>query len=210
VADAWSLDARVLVRPAREFQSLASERTAAGVRPTFWIALRRPLLLTVVLASVVSLLASSVATLRLVAPTAIYWSFVPVVEILALAIVVWRRRGSRGLPSLIDAFFAGHAAWALFLLAVGATMAIASPQQWWFLITRPAIVGVVLVTGWSAYVDVCFFRYICGARLARAVGDAVLHRLIAWTLIFWIFAVPRPTPFGVIQEIIEAIAGALR
>jgi hypothetical protein len=163
-----------------------------------------------VLACVVSLVGTSVATVRLIPPTAIYWSFVPIVEILALAIVVWRRRGARGLPALIDIFFAGHGAWTLLILAAGAVMAVASPGVWWFLITRPGIAGVLIVAGWSAYVDVCFFTYVCGATRARAIGDAVLHRLMAWTLIFWIFAVPEPTPFGVIQEIVEAVAELLR
>jgi hypothetical protein len=110
------------------------------------------------------------------------------------------------MPFLIDTFFAGHAAWTLFLLVIAATMAVAPPQYWWFLITRFGIGGIVLVIGWSAYVDVCYFRYVCGARLTRAIGDVVLHRLVAWTLIFWIFAVPDSTPLGVIQEIVRAMA----
>lgn len=153
-----------------------------------------------------SLLGTGVAAVRLVAPTAIYWSVVPVVEILALASVLGRRWRSRGLPLLIDAFFAGHAAWTLFLLALGAAVAMTPPQHWWFLLVGPGLAGMVIVAGWSAYIDVCFFRYVCGAKLARAVGDAVLYRLIGWTLIFWVFAVPEPTPFGVIQEIAEAVA----
>jgi hypothetical protein len=181
---------------------------ATSTLPTgsgFWIAARRPVFLTIVLAGVASLLATSVASIRPMAPTAIYWSFVAVCEILALTIVVWRRRRERGLPTLVDAFFAGHAAWTLFLLAIGGTLAFMPPGNLWFLITRPAPVGLVLVVAWSAYIDVCFFRYMCGARLSRAIRDVVFHRMIAWTLIFWIFAVPEPTPFGVVQEIVEAL-----
>lgn len=84
--DTWSLDARVLVRPGRGFQSLAGTRSTPGVRSKFWIALRRPLFLTLVLAGSVSLLASSVATVRLVAPTTLYWSFVPQ-EVLTLNVL---------------------------------------------------------------------------------------------------------------------------
>jgi len=200
----WSIDARVLVRPARAFRVLADAAAGTHRHSSIWIAARRPLFLTLVLGSVASLVGASVATVRLIAPTAVYWSFVPAAEILALAIVLWRRRGAHRLPHLIDAFFAGHAAWTLFLLIVGATMAVASPQHWWFLITRPAIGGLVLVTAWSAYVDFCFFRHVCGAGATRAIGDLALHRFIAWTLIFWVFAVPEPTPFGVFQEIVEA------
>jgi hypothetical protein len=205
VLGTWSLDARVLVRPARTFESLAAASARPRGRAAFWLAARRPLFLTFVLACVISLLATSVATLRLIPPTMLYWAFVPVVEILALAIVLRRRRGPRGLSSLIDAYFAGHAAWTLLLLTAGAVVSVVGPQHWWFLITRPAIAAVVIVAGWSAYVDICFFRHVCGAPFRRAVRDAVVLRVIVWTLVFWIFAVPEPTPFGVIQEIVEAI-----
>jgi hypothetical protein len=68
----------------------------------------------------------------------------------------------------------------------------------------------VIAAGWSAYVDLCFFRYVCGARFRRAVADVVLQRFIAWTLIFWIFAVPEPTPLGVFMEIAEAIVEVIK
>ena len=210
MTDSWSLDARALVRPARTFQALAAAQTPANVGSPVWTAARRPLFLALMFGCVISLAGTSVASVRLIGATAIYWSFVPIVEILALAIVAWRWRGSRTFASLIDVFFAGHAAWTLFVLLVGAVTAVAPPQYWWFLITRAAIVGIVLVAGWSAYVDVCFFRYICGATLASAIRSTVVNRVIVWILIFWIFAVPEPTPLGVIQEIVEAVKELLR
>ena len=206
----WSLDARALVRPARTFQALADEPLTPGARTSFWVAVRRPLFLAFVLGCVISLLTASVATMRLVGATAIYWSFVPLVEIVALAIVVWRWRGSRTFTSLIDAFFVGHAAWTLFLLLAGAVLAVTPPQHWWFIITRLAVAGLVVVAGWSAYVDVCFFRFMCGATLRGAIARAAVYRVIAWMLIFWIFAVPAPTPLGVIQEVVEAVAEVQR
>jgi hypothetical protein len=166
--------------------------------------------LCLVLGCVISLLSASVASVRLIGATAIYWSFVPIVEILALAVIVWRRRGVRTFATLIDAFFAGHAAWTLLLLVTGAVLAVAPPQYWWFLISRGGVAGVAIVAGWSAYVDLCFFRYVCSAPLKRAVADVALQRLITWTLIFWIFAVPGLTPFSVIQKIVEAIAEVVR
>jgi hypothetical protein len=205
----WSLDARALVRPARTFQGLAATQNAPNIRSTFWTAARRPLFLTLVLGCVISLLGASVATIRLIGGAATYWSYVPLIEILALAIVL-RRRSGRGLASLIDMFFAGHAAWTLFILIAGVVIQVTSPMDWWFIIIGPAVVGLVMVTGWSAYVDVCFFRYVCGSSRRRAVTEVVLHRFIAWTLIFWIFAVPEPTPLGVFQEIAEALKEVLR
>lgn len=209
MAGGWSIDARALVRPAATFSDLARARhahTAGG----FWIAARRPLFLTIVLASVISLIGASVPTFRLAAPTAVYWAFVPLVEVLALAVVVRHRRGARSLGALVDVFFAGYAAWTLFLLMLGGVLAIAPPEHWWFLIMRPVLIALILVVGWSAYVDVCFFRHVCGASRRRAIGDAALYRLITWTLIFWVFAVPSATPVGVIHEIADALAEVFR
>ena len=205
MTDVWSLDARALVRPARTFQTLAASETPGQIRATFWTVARRPVLLSLVLGCVISLIATSVATKRLIGATALYWSFVPIVEILALAAVVWRRRGARTLLSLIDAFFAGHAAWTLLLLITGAVLSVAPPQYWWFIISRLALPGALLVAAWSAYVDVCFFRYMCDASFAGATASAALYRVIAWMLIFWIFAVPDPTPLGVIKKLVEAV-----
>ena len=200
----WSLDTRVLVRPGRTFQSLAAHGPSRP-RPGLWLAARRPLFVLFVLACTGSLVATSVASLRLIAPLPVYWVFVPLIEILALAVVVRRRREGRALPQLIDTFFAGHAPWTLFLLFVAGVFAITSPASWWFLLTRPVLLGLLLVVCWSIYVDVCFFRHFCGAPLSRAIRDVALNRLIAWLLIIWIFAVPEPTPFGVFPEIAEAI-----
>lgn len=58
----WSIDARVLVRPARAFRSLADTPAGTHRHSSIWIAARRPLFLTLVLASVASLVGTSVAT----------------------------------------------------------------------------------------------------------------------------------------------------
>jgi hypothetical protein len=208
-AGPWSLDAHVLVRPAREFQSLASVH-AAQSRSSFWVAARRPLFLTFVLACGVSLIATSVASLRLIATSGFYWCFVPVVEILALALVIWRRPESRPFAHLVDLFFTGHAAWTMYLLIVAALLAMLPPIYWRAVILGPGLIGITLVVVWSAYVDVCFFRHVCGVTLGRAIVNAALHRFVTWTLVLWIFAVPTPTPFGVYHGLARDIAEVMR
>lgn len=209
MSDSWSLDALVLVRPARTFRDLAAAELPGVTRSSFWIAARRPLFLTFALGCVISLLATSVATVRLIG-AALYWSYVPLIEILALALVLRGRGGPRGWAALIDTFFAGHGAWTLFILVAGAVFPVTSPMTWWFIIIGPAVVALFVVSAWSAYVDVCFFKYVCGSTPRRAVAQVALHRFIAWTLIFWIFAVPETTPLGVFQEIADAIREVLR
>jgi hypothetical protein len=52
VAPSWSLDAQVVARPARTFRHLATSLPAPGI----WTALRRPLLLGIVLSFGISML----------------------------------------------------------------------------------------------------------------------------------------------------------
>jgi hypothetical protein len=208
VPSPWSIDARVLVRPNRELQSLAS--AVPQTRSSLWIALRRPLFLTFVLACAVSLIATSVATFRLIGATAVWWTFVAIAEIIALAAVTWQRRGSRSFAALTDIFFTGHAAWTLLILLVAAMLAFAPPQYWRLIIVGPTVVGILVVVAWSAYVDVCFFRHVCGATLGRAIAQVAVQRFIAWTLILWIFCAPTATPFGVYGVLGQALAEVLR
>ncbi|HYN05956.1 MAG TPA: hypothetical protein VES67_01075 [Vicinamibacterales bacterium] len=201
----WSVDAWVLVRPAAAFQWLAAQPLSTGLR----VAVRRPLLLTFVMGCIVSLAAAGTLTARLVGPPMLYWAFIPIAEILALAAIV-RRRGRLPFAALIDGFFAGHAAWLLLLIAIGGLLAFSPPALWWTILTRVSLVGLALVVVWSAYVDFCFFRHVVGAGRGAALRDVVVHRAITWLVVFSIFATQELTPWGLYREVAEAIAEILR
>ena len=179
-------------------------------RPGIATAFRRPLFVALVLGCGVSLLATGTATIRLAGPASIYWAFVPLVETLALLAIVWRPRRRAPLPVLIDTFFAGHGAWTLFVIAIAATMATVSPASWWFLLTRVWIAIAGLVIAWSAYIDYCFFRRILGASPIDACRDVAVDRLLTWTVVFWIFAVPAPDPWTFVREVVGAVEELLR
>src|SRR5262249_56398049 len=83
-----------------------------------WLALKRPLLLAFFLGCTVSFLTSRMLTLRLVVPAMIYWSFVPLIEIAALAAVCRRDRKNILFPQLIDSFFIGYSPCLLCLVVV--------------------------------------------------------------------------------------------
>ena len=202
----WSLDARVLVRPAAAYLA-AVDRTAC---PGLLTATRRPLFVALVLGCVMALLASSVVTARLAFPTAIYWAFVPLVEALAF-LPLARRWRARVAPSvLIDTFFAGHAAWTLTLIVLGTTMTVVSPERWWFFITRVWLYAAAVVIAWSAYVDYWFWRHYLRATPGQALGRLAIHRAVVWLFVFWLFALPIATPGELIAEISEAIGEIAR
>ena len=193
-----SLDARVLLRPARSFREQSVE-SPLSVRT----ALRRPLFVALTLGCVTSLAATGVLTLRIALPAYVYWGIVPVLELGALMVVVWPRPGRINLPRAVDTFFAGHGAWTLFLLWLAALISSRPPELNWSLITGWALVMLVAVLAWSTYVDFCFFRHALGRSRAAAARDVVVTRLITWTLVFGIFAVPNLSPLAAINEVAE-------
>lgn len=200
-----SLDAWVMSSPTRAFRYVASQPVGHGI----WLAARRPLFLAVVLGCVVSLLASGTLTARLVASASVYWACVPVIEVLALAAVIWRRRQRTSLPTAIDTFFAGHGPWTLCLIGIAATLASVPPLLGWKLLTTVCVGATALVIIWSACIDFCFFRQVFGASRGAAIRDAVVQRLITWTAVFAIFAVQAITPRSITQELAEALKEVL-
>lgn len=155
-----------------------------------WLALRRPLLLALMLACTVSLITSGRVTLRLLLPALVYWSVVPLCEIASLAAV---SRG-RKLPFalLIDTFFMGHTVWFLLLTAFAALWAFVPPvtASGWPFSNNIWHTAAWLALGWSAYVDFRFFQRVLGRSWRRAALELVVQRAICWTAALTIFLAP--------------------
>jgi hypothetical protein len=195
-----------MCQPDRAFQYIASRPAAGGV----WLALRRPLFVAFMLGCGISLIATGVVTLRLVVPVTLYWAFVPAVEALALVAVLRHPRTGSSLASTIDRFFTGHGPWTLFLIAFAASLAFLPPQVAWKLMTTMWLGILVVVIAWSGYIDFCFFCRVSGAGRTTAIRHVLVHRLITWTVIFVIFAVPDPHPLALAEELREAFGEIFR
>jgi len=151
------------------------------------LALRRPLLFAFLFGCAVSLFTSGRLTLRLAGPATLYWSFVPLIEIAALAVVCRGKLRSLSLAHAIDLFFAGFAPWLLWLTGLAAIWswlppieAFAFTRPFWLLIAAPAVLA------WSCYVDLRFFRSVLDTRAGRALLG---HRAISWpACLLWFMA----------------------
>jgi len=158
----------------------AYRRLAAHPPSGRWLLFRRPLLVAFVLGCTVSLLTARGLSLGLVASGAVTWSFVPLLEMGALA-VVWSFGNRRlSLPRAVDAGFTGHAAWSLWLLLFGAwwsrfPLPIASEAAVWFWLTSAAA-----VLAWSAWVDYCFHRSVLDSSPAQSLRNLVVQRGLCW------------------------------
>jgi hypothetical protein len=158
-----------------------------------WLGLKRPLFLAFFLGCTVSFLTSGTLTMRLIGPATIYWSFVPLIEIAALAAVCWSNRQNVPFPRLIDSFFRGYGPWLLWLAGMCAIWACLSPPAKSFDWTVSIVwlgAGGALAVAWSLYVDFSFFRSVLRRSPAGAARELALQRLISWSLIMSIIAAP--------------------
>src|SRR5262245_23357465 len=107
-----SPDVSVMLRPQRTFaylNRLSNERSA-------WLFWRRPLLVVLIYCCGFSLMTEGRLSLHLAGSTAMYWLFLPLVEIAGLVAVQRGRLEAR----VIDRFFTGHGPWLLFVIAFSA------------------------------------------------------------------------------------------
>jgi hypothetical protein len=176
-----SLETRALIGPATTFRAVADERTAGA-----WRLLRRPLLLALFFGCTVSLQASGRLSARLVADGIVSFAFIPIFELLSLAVVY--RRGQRRVPfaQAVDLFFVANTPWLLWLLAFAAARSLQTPLQatalpdWWVL---TLLLSVIPTASWSAYIDLQFFRTVLPRQEGSAARDLILQRTISWTCI---------------------------
>lgn len=153
-----------------------------------WLAVRRPLVVAVVIGCAVSLLAEGTVTPRLALPAAIYWSFVPFLQVAGLAAALRRRPDA----AAIDAFFRGFGPWLLWLAAFTAL---------WTFVPAPAVFGLRgfpfwawVAAGaagvWSLWIDFQFFLARREGSPEHAARDVAVHRLVCWPAGMAIYVMP--------------------
>src|SRR5205823_2971794 len=158
-----------------------------------WLGLKRPLFLAFFLGCTISFLTSRTLTLRLIGPSMIYWSFVPLIEVAALAAVCWKDRQNIPFPRLVDAFFRGYSPWLLWLTGVCAIWSLLSPPTKSFDWTVSIVWldgGLALAIAWSLYIDFWFFRSVLRRSPAAALRQLAIQRLISWSPIMAVIAAP--------------------
>jgi hypothetical protein len=103
-----------MVSPRETYATLAR----APGRGTALTAVRRPLIVALVLGVATAMSGTGRVTPALLLSTTVCWSFVVVIQAaIALTLVAPSARRTVGLARAIDLYFAGHAPWSLWLLA---------------------------------------------------------------------------------------------
>jgi hypothetical protein len=131
-----------------------------------------------VLGCATSLMTSGRLTLRLAAPATVYWTFLLLLEIAGLAAVCGK--GIR--PKTIDAFFAGHTPWLLWVTSFAALWAWLPATHLFgtraYLWTWIGLALLMIV--WSARFDFAFSRRVLGRTRGQAARDVAVERAICW------------------------------
>jgi hypothetical protein len=123
--------------------------------------------------------------LRLVASTTLYWSFVPILQLIA-ALVLVRAAPNRRLPvpAAIDALFAANGPWSLWLLAL-AGWAVSAPP---IARSMDGILAAALIPlVWTPVLVFVFCRSVLGDAPRAAASKTLLHQA-AMLALFLVYA----------------------
>jgi hypothetical protein len=160
--------------PSGAYRSLAS-----GHRASLAGALKRPLLVAIILGTCVCIYAVHRVTLGLALSAVLTWSFAVVVQILAAAaLVASSTRRTVSAPAAVDLFFMGHAPWSLWLIAVSAWAAwLPHPARMDYIVLATAAIPIA----WTAVIVLAFCREILNYAPRPAVIRTLFHQFLIWT-----------------------------
>lgn len=171
MAQSMTPELRLMVAPARTYAVLARQPSSVG--PV--AALRRPLLAAVVIGVSMAIAATRHVAPTLVLGTTLAWAFVVVLQLaIALLLIAAPSRRTVGVPRALDLFFASHAPWSLWLLAVVALPApLGHPVMPLLLL---AVVPLVMTNRAIA----AFFREVLQYGSRRAAAHTAIHQALTW------------------------------
>ena len=176
-----------MLSPRSTYAALVRERATLSAA----MALRRPLLVTIVMGVSVSIAATGRATPRLVAATTLTWSYIVLLQIaIALPLIAAGARRTVGLARALDLFFAGHAPWSLLMLTLPAWSPWIIGHGLWpiaVLAIAPVLLTLRIVSA--------FFAEVLAMDPADARRLTVLHQGLTWTAfvaILWTLSALTP------------------
>ncbi len=188
--DVLSPEVRATVLP---YSTMRQALAMPDAAPSWWLVVRRPLLLLVVLGAFVSLTAAYRLTVGHVGWAMLGWAFLPGLQVAGLAgtLAIFRRRRLRELPRLIDVSFYGRAPWHGFLVGlVLLHVLLLDPRTSFFalFLGGPVPIAIVVCAIWARVIDHAFWRALglsrLGAVAAVLVGDVlVLGPGVGWYLL---------------------------
>jgi hypothetical protein len=173
-----SPELRLMVSPGETYALLAR----ASGRGTALTALRRPLLVAVVIGVFEAMAATGHVTPSLVASTILCWSFVVVLQAaIGLGLIAGAARRTVGIARALDLYFAGHAPWSLWLLAVAAW----APARGFS--STPLLVTAVVPLALTPRIVSAFFREVLEMDPRDAFTRTIAQQAMTWASFLILF-----------------------
>lgn len=186
--DPWSAEAMLLVRPFRTYRALGERRAERT-----WRDLARGLLLFgVLLGAFVSLTSAGRLVLGHIVFTAVFWGFLPMLQIAAIAAALRVTAPRERLVPALSLYFEGMGPWYVFFLALPA-ICLFSPDVYATMTTllrTGALPLYMLATiGWGAVITWAFFREGLGLPRRRAgAAAAIFYAIFVGVVVGYYFA----------------------
>ena len=174
-----SPELRLMVSPGQTYALLAR----APGRGTALTALRRPLLVAVVIGVFEAMSATGHVTPSLAASTILCWSFVVMLQAaIGLGLIAGAAQRTVGIARALDLYFAGHAPWSLFLLAAAAW----APSPLGRPLT-PVLVAILVPLILTPRIVSAFFREVLEMDPREAFARTVVQQALTWVSFFILF-----------------------
>ncbi|HEX9366395.1 MAG TPA: hypothetical protein VF921_07200 [Vicinamibacterales bacterium] len=168
-----------MISPGETYASLAR----MPGRSTPLAALRRPLVVALVLGVTAAIGATRHLTPALLLSTTVCWSFVLVVQVaIALILIAGPARRTVGLARALDLYFAGHAPWSLWMLAAAAWAPSPLGRPFTPLLIAAAVPIVLTPRILSA-----FFREVLEMDPRRAAARTAAQQVMTWVTFVLLF-----------------------
>ncbi len=172
----------MILSPRRAYSNLRvqSEPFAA------WYVLRYPLLASLVLGTSITLAATASVDIPLVVSASLSWGVAPIIQMIGATVLVLSVR-ERPVTVIrgVDGMMAGHVPWSLWLLSMGACLALGASSDTFRQLAAVALIGVMF---WRAFLVFCFLRYGLGCTRGASAWRTVLHQSAMWSVLLLFFA----------------------
>ena len=168
-----------MLSPGATYAALA--RTPSRLGPLG--ALRRPLLVAMIFGAFAAIGATRHAPPGLLLSTTICWSTVVIMQAaIALVVIAAPARRTVGIPRALDLFFASHAPWSFWMLAVAAWGPVPGARSMTPLLAA-ALIPMVLTPRAIA----AFFREVLELDPRAAMRRTLAHQALTWTVCLVLF-----------------------
>jgi len=164
---------RIAIAPGQAYRALVNEPMAPGRL------LARLGLISLLMATIASVIVTGRITVSLLLSAALSWSFVLVLQVVIGTVVIRSAPARRvGFARALDLWFASHLPYSLWLLLL---------STWFYLVAMfppfTLVLTVVVPAAWTVAISSAYCREVLGASAHGARWRVALQQLLAWSCV---------------------------